>query len=263
MKSFVLVTLDSCRLDSFQRASTPFFDALGTCVPGRSHGDSTLPGHKALLHGLLPTTRYSHPKSIFMGPTVARHFASDGYRCLGAVSLPYCSSVFGFDAGFHAFDDKWADFKGGEVYIKPLEQSLAFFTEQMKGHDGPFFLFLNVGETHMPYRHSGQPRQAWEEVHGQLAFGFNSGREDCPQALLDEMHLAQIEMVEWVDGKMFEWASSREELGEAVWFVTADHGEMFGEHHRWGHGLGGYSEELNVPVVCSDWGFIEEHGGAV
>lgn len=264
MRSFVLVTLDSCRLDSFQRARTPFFDSLGECIPGRVHADSTLPSHKALFAGFLPICSEWHYKQPFMGLHMSRSFKRVGYTCLGASSLPWCSSTFGFDAGFDAWDEEWQGWKEGEVYVKPLEQSLAFFSDEMEKRVGPFFLFLNVGETHMPYRHAGQEPNPWERIHGNLVQDFAYHRMDVPPALLREMHEAQIEMVEWVDARLGELADREHEAKgwtgnlreDAVWLITSDHGELFGEDHLFGHGHGGHPLEMTVPVLCSDWDWM-------
>lgn len=264
MKSFVLVTLDSCRWDSFQAAQTPFFDALGEAIPGVSHGDSTLPGHKALLHGLLPKTTLWPAKRQFFFPSLPEWFIRRGYSTLAAVSLPYVSPYFGFDRGlqnakvFCEFEfEPSTDLPPGTIFIKPLIENLSWLKAQLAAYPEPYFIFLNVGETHLPYRHDGMPPWDWEADAPRLTHDFNEGlwTPDDP-TIFARMQAAQIEMVEWTDKRFseFEWPDAR-------WFVTADHGELFGEHGKFGHGIASYPEETNVPVICSDVDWLQERAG--
>lgn len=262
-KSFVLVTLDSCRLDSFLRARTPFFGSLGKTSAGTSHGDSTLPGHKALLHGLLPRTSLWPEKRQFFFPSFAEWFLRRGYTTLAAVSLPYVSPLFGFDRGtgdakvFCEFAWHHADWSPQEVCVRPLVENLSWLREQLDAWPGPYFVFLNVGETHFPYRHKGLAPRRWESCATELVHEYNEGTWKPDALLFEEMRSAQVEMVEWVDGQFggFAWPESR-------WLVTADHGELFGEHERFGHGVGCLREEVLVPVVCSDVDFLLERASA-
>jgi hypothetical protein len=50
----VLVTIDSCRADTFERASTPFLRSLGPVLKAETYGTFTLPAHMAFLAGYLP-----------------------------------------------------------------------------------------------------------------------------------------------------------------------------------------------------------------
>jgi hypothetical protein len=254
-RSFILVTLDSCRWDSFERAHSPFFDSLGSALPGRSHSDMTLGSHIGLLSGFFHKCQAWSPKRSFKPVWLASEFKRLGYTTLGAISLPFCSSTWGFDRDFDAWDEQLKGYDGKEVFVKPLKQSLAFLSERMEEREGPYFIFLNIGETHMPYRHAEMEKYPWERVHKHLIHEFCSHRQDAPQELLRDMHEAQVAMAGWVDARLgeFPWPE------DAAWYVTADHGEFFGEDHLFGHGIGCHNLEVRVPVLCSDWMWLEEN----
>lgn len=260
MRTFILVTLDSCRWDTFVAAETPFFDALGTALPGRSHGDWTVPGHKAIFAGSLPHSTALPGKRPVFAPWMTKWFKERDYLCYGAASVPYLHRLFGFGQDFDAYKAVASDL--GKMELVPLRENLDYLLGLMSSQeDRNFFLFLNVGETHYPYWHEGQPKQRWHDgnILTQLLWSYSEHQLNFEEQLFRDMHRAQIEQVEWVDGMLAQW--SEHLPGDAVWFITADHGELFGEHHLCGHGHGSYPEEISVPVLCSDWEWIYQYRG--
>lgn len=252
MRDFILVTLDSCRHDSFLHADTPFFDSLGLTLPGRSHGDCTLPSHHALFSGQLPDSIMWPGKRPWCAPDMPLFFKKIGYQNLGAAGVPYLDPRFGFGGNF----DLWKhDTKHPteNMHISGIQENLEALVDAAQENDQPKFVFLNVGETHFPYHNKDERLPYWREMIGKMIWDWSEHSIEMDPKVFAEMHKAQVRQVEWVDEKLSEFAGF---WNDPAWFITADHGELFGEHHLAGHGHGSYPEEVTVPVLCNDWDWL-------
>jgi len=125
------------------------------------------------------------------------------------------------------------------------------------GRDRPYFAFLNLFDAHDPYippegfpfrfaagSRSDTPRllRDWQRVDkGKLTprdvRRARDAYDDCLAALDAQL------------GALIEALRSRGTLDRTVLIVTADHGEQFGEHGSFGHGLSLFDEELRVPLL--------------
>jgi hypothetical protein len=80
-RNLLLVTLDSCRFDTFMEANTPTLSKLGKAERRHSFASWTAPSHYNLLLGLLP---HVSPKGTFAGACYVeefkRHEARLGFR---------------------------------------------------------------------------------------------------------------------------------------------------------------------------------------
>jgi hypothetical protein len=67
-RNFVLITLDSCRYDAFERAHAPNLRALGEVQRRFSYSSWTPPSHHAMLAGLLPhsSPRHAHASACYI-----------------------------------------------------------------------------------------------------------------------------------------------------------------------------------------------------
>lgn len=121
----------------------------------------------------------------------------------------------------------------------------------------PFFAFLNLFDAHDPYIPpagfpscfaDGSPPDTphllrdWQRVDKagltpRDARHARDAYDDCLVALDAQL------------GALVEALRSRGVLDRTVLIVTADHGEQFGEHGSFGHGLGLYDEEVRVPLL--------------
>ena len=128
----------------------------------------------------------------------------------------------------------------------------------------PFFLYLHYNETHrayyppLPYldRFTDEiemsPREAAEfsmYVHHNLIEIVANGAnltEDELEALI-AMYDSELAYTDERIGELFKLV--REILGETIFIVTADHGELFGENDRLGHKYNMHNGLLNVPMV--------------
>jgi arylsulfatase A-like enzyme len=175
------------------------------------------------------------------------------------------------------FELKWRIFRPMEkvrLHGEELNHAALTWIEQVRKLDRPFFLFMNYFDAHSPYslpgeaphpfsrltadrlevrmkelervekRHDSQPLppsaaevvQLQEEVNTHLRDAYDDG-------------------ISWVDRKLDELLRALERRGlleNTVIVVTADHGEMLGEHEVIGHGKSLNRQVVHVPLVVID-----------
>ena len=167
--NYVLVTLDSCRYDSFIAARPRILKKLGKVEKRWSYASWTSPSQYNLLIGLMPHKSPKHVyaseyykqdflqfnerlglKDIEFKSLVPRMFLPSflkdtlGYRTHAMVSLPVLNPRTVLNSGWDTYKlmDKHND-------MRAMLQEMKF--------DGPSFYLLNVGETHYPYALPDEP----------------------------------------------------------------------------------------------------------
>ncbi len=133
-----------------------------------------------------------------------------------------------------------------------------FLTWLDANRSGPFFAFLNYFDAHDPYI---APRgdQTALEVSAKSHAQFEMLRDwqklrkaDLSAAELTLARTAYDECIAALDrdlGALFRSLEQRGVLENTLLIVTADHGEQFGEHGEFGHGMSVYQPEIHVPLL--------------
>lgn len=140
------------------------------------------------------------------------------------------------------------------------KQWLSSFT----GKREPFFLYLHYNEPHRPYfpplpyqsKYTDEIAASTEEaakismeVHRSLYERVAKGDvTDHEREALIAMYDAEIAYTDLMVGQLFEFIQSLD-LAETVIVITADHGELFGEHGLFSHKLVLDDALVNVPLV--------------
>ncbi len=118
------------------------------------------------------------------------------------------------------------------------------------------FVYLHYAGPHDPYRPpagylgpfgGGAPDPRLERPPG-----ARDGREALAPADRERMVRQYDAEIRWHDeafGELVAGLRAAGRLDDAVVVVTSDHGEAFGEHGLWGHGVGLYEEIVRVPLV--------------
>lgn len=269
----VIITLDSCRLDTAVLCRPRFLSSIADLQPARAQATFTLPAHVALFHGFPPITEDGAPRRNRSGvlsrlPTPGRwvegsstvmHAAqgesliasltTSGFKTVGAggmrwfepLTLRQHFSEFHFWHPRHNPDDDglpaWAD----DDYALHHWRALS---ERVSSADR-WLLFVNAAETHAPYMCT----DSLLERQRQLASHRNRKRalpEDAStQMLMKDLHMAQVEALRRADERIRHLFLA---LPPPFHFlVTADHGEAFGEESSWGHVYGG-AMVMHVPL---------------
>ena len=274
--NFIVITLDSCRYDSFMRAAPKIIPKLsgGKVEKRYSYASWTAPSHYNLLTGLLPHTT---PPNVYASEYYKEDFfnynarlgAKDvdfakmvpalwfpgflrntlGYRTNARVSLPVLNPKTGINRDFDSFQlmDKHND-------MASILPTLTFTTER------PSFYMLNVGETHYPYAKPDEDSSMWPRISGVNGVFKKMGEAVDAQgnlvkddtAFFDDdkmrqLHERQVDTVRYLDTvfeKLYDLCPKDTHI-----VVTADHGELFGESGYFGHGPIMHDKCFEVPFL--------------
>jgi hypothetical protein len=254
--SVLFVTLDSCRYDTFAGASVPAMRQVGPLHKAQAPSHFTFGSHAAMFAGFTPgvaevAAPLINPKFakifklagaafpgkggegfVLEGRNIIAGFKHQGYLAFGSgavnwfdPSTPAAQLLIGeFDEFFYP-GNSWS-----------LERQLAWAYEKLSRHrSSPIFLFLNVGETHVPYYHEGASWAA--EDSPCVPFQAVDRSADC--------RLRQRACLEFVDRAL---APLLERFAGATIVLCSDHGDCWGEDGLWEHGIS-HPMTLTVPLL--------------
>lgn len=252
--NFLIVTLDSCRWDSYQCASMPYLNSI--CPSRRAYAQATFTyaAHMAIFQGILPHTtellpfynryerqlirianRVTNTPSIvtFTGGTVdiISGFRQQGYYTLGLGAMEWFRHPH--------LTEPFEEFHLTGIHAKKQVDILL----DRVTPDRPFFTLLNFGETHDPYRFSEN-----EGIPYSLTSRARSN--DYFQGEIDKEGLEnQIRCCGFLDTQLA-ILLTRLELIErpTIIVVCGDHGECFGEDAMYGHGFY-HPKVMEVPLA--------------
>ena len=269
--NIVLVTLDTTRADhlgcyGYRRATSPHLDALAAEATVHTRaitpGTWTLPAHASLFSGKCPTShgaRYDPEGSLVLSSaipdrprleqyrvrglaasetTLAGLLGRAGYRTGGVAGGPWLKSIFGLATGF----DWWDDDGVGSVNGRRAADINARALPWLENVGEPFFLFLNYFDAHAPLTPPPEFAQPF------LPAPLDSGERPSAEQTL-ALYDGEIRYADYHLGEVIALLKRRN-LYDRTWIiVTADHGELFGEHGVKGHGTVPYQEVVHVPFV--------------
>lgn len=255
-RSVLLITLDSCRHDAFVAAAAPNMKALGTIHRAQAPSNFTYGSHASMFVGFTPgvperAEPYVNPKYgrlfklemqgfagmaepyfALSGRSIVAGFRRKGYRTLGSAAMSW------FDPDIEAGRLLIEDFDEF-LYVgrKGLAAQLAWAEEGIaRADDMPTFLFLNIGETHVPYWHEGADWDA--RINPCRPFrGETNDAAECRRR--------QIACIEYVDRLL---GPLLERFARATTVLCADHGDCWGEDGLWEHGIT-HPKVMEVPLL--------------
>ncbi len=270
--NILIITLDTTRLDhlgfcGYDRETSPNIDRIAAdavvYTQVYSTASTTLPAHASLFTGKLVTSHGARSDTegplmlldAIEGPqewevyrargltpdetTLASLLAEAGYKTGAIVAGPWLKRVFGLDRGFEFYDDAEISDVNGRLAERVTASALSWLEKQRADR---FCLFLNYFDAHAPY----MPPEAFV----QRLFSENDiGRPGSKNEQLIVRYDAEILYMDHHIGELIqtlkEW-----DLYDKTWIiVTADHGELLGEHQLIGHGKYLYEEEIRVPLI--------------
>jgi hypothetical protein len=258
-RSVLLITLDSCRYDTFVAADVPNMKGVGPEVHrAQAPSHFTYGSHLSMFVGFTPGIAgverpYVNPKfaKLFRvhnegrrphgpaafelrGRSIAQGFGHAGYRTLGSGAMAWFNPHR--PHGEFLTTDFGKFFYPGDPWS--VDRQAAWFDVELDAiGDTPVFAFLNVGETHAPYWHKGA---AWSAQDNPcVPFQQLDRSADCASR--------QRSCLEYIDTSLAKLLSR---FTRATVVVTADHGDCWGEDGLWEHTIC-HEAVLNVPLVFS------------
>ncbi len=285
----LVITLDSCRYDSFMAAQpeniAKLCGGLHNVEARFSYAGWTAPSHYNLLTGLVPHTSptevyaseyYKHDLYKFkerLGVDEAgfeamiphlwlpTYMKKKGYETHALVSLPVLNPATGINRDFDTFK------------LMPKHNDMNMMLDDMEAHkkrdskglDGnvPQFYLMNVGETHYPYALPDEDKNDLPHISGVNGIFRKLDKQIGEDGVL----ISDEESGDFMDLDMIETCRTRQidtvkyldqvvfprlydMMPKDTWIiVTADHGELFGEAGYFGHGPIMHEKCFEVPFL--------------
>jgi arylsulfatase A-like enzyme len=272
---FVLVTWDTVRADSLpcfggDGLDTPALDRLvregALFTDCRAVAPSTAPAHASILSGVMPPQHglRSNGDAAPPGrpeapvpPRLPEQLAAAGWRTGGFVSTWVLRHDYGFDRGFHRFDDRgdrtpferyFGRFHFGSMLARkfipakvresgthtPGRTTLARAKEWLAAVESPaqpLFLWTHFYDAHLPFT----PESPFRERTAARANEGPRAVDPSQQAALVAQR-AEIELLDALLGELLAALEQRDPGLKRTWVaLVADHGECFGEGGHVGH----------------------------
>lgn len=253
--SFLFITLDSCRYDTFAAARAPNLKSVGPLHQASAPGNFTYASHSAMFVGFTPGV--ASVREPFVNPKFGKIFRMDaggsgknppfawlqgrgivdGLKKLGYLTLGTgAANWFNPDTptGQNLVRDFHHFFHPGNTYS--IGRQVDWLLPRLDSAGGRrVFAFMNVGETHVPYYHEGAP---WPRLPNPcIPFGDKNDAQECRRR--------QSACLEFVDGAL---APLLDRFAGANVLVCADHGDAWGEDGLWEHGVH-HAKVLEVPLL--------------
>jgi arylsulfatase A-like enzyme/Flp pilus assembly protein TadD len=244
--NLLVITLDTTRADGIgaygnQDTSTPTIDRLArngimfqncyTAVP------LTLPSHCSLFTGRYPMAHKVRNNGTYYLPeaetTLAEILKENGFHTFAFIASFTLSAKFGLNQGFDFYDET---FKQKQTIINyhdeiPADEITKKFAAWLeKNHEKKFFTWLHFFDAHSPY-----------QLHSELDNKFSQS-----ERMKYEGEIAYVDMH---IGKIIRLLEAKKILAKTLIVIAGDHGEAFGEHKEFGHGIFCYEESLKVPLI--------------
>lgn len=272
----------------YERPTTPTLDRLiseGLDFQ-RAYAPSiwSLPCYTSLLTGLYPKQHgvtmsgRALPTEV---PTLAQQLQTVGYTTACFSNNGWLEPTFGLHTGFDHFERLWFSAQ------KSLPNKIEFLSDRLLGRvqgkedkgagrtnrklvrwltsqNTPTFAFVAYMEPHTPYTNHRRLHSVFgNHVDLRVAQSFYPYEwvEQWPEPyhfspeLLDALHRSYDLEMRYIDemvGNLLEELADAHLLDETIVIITADHGEMLGEHNLFGHQFSVAEPLRHVPLIV--WG---------
>ena len=280
--NIILIMVDTLRADHLscyggEWVETPNLCRVatdgGTVFEGFAHSSWTKPSTATLLTSLIPSSHQTMSKPSALPEeitTVAESLQAHGYATGAFVSNTNLTESFGFAQGFDEYHYLGPDYLFGaaesssklvlyqiarRVYFMfvPGKRFGDFYQDSQvvnrnafewldRHEDARFFLFLHYMDVHDPYF-----------AHPYDGTGFDRASNQHPSlSQAEEMHRLYNGEIAYLDGEFGNLISKLEAQDlwdDSVVVLVSDHGEEFGEHGGFWHGLTLYDEQIHIPML--------------
>lgn len=281
MPNILLICYDSLRADELgsygsPNALSPVIDRLAvtglTCSNTVSSSSWTIPSMKNILSGQYTYLDQAEvdemtSSSGHQGQLIQETLAEAGYYTIAIVANPVIKARNDFNRGFDCFDISgvqfWRENSNEQIHLA-LRQAIA-------EHSGrPVFIYVHVMDPHDPY----MPDKNYRLMHGPTGDQgirpeirrkesgilnlkpFSTDLLPLTQAETDYLRGLYRSEIRQADALLLrlmeEMRGGPGKDRECVLMVTADHGEEFGEHGFYQHGMSLYESSIKVPWITMD-----------
>jgi arylsulfatase A-like enzyme len=284
----LIITIDALRRDHLScyedaKAETPNVEefAARSFVLSNAHTNSpwTIPAMYTMLSSRYPSVHGADidrrgPDEI---PMLAEHFAALGYDTEAYVANSILYGELGFGRGFSTYVEV-ADIRPLQVisrttvyqllkrirekYILAAKDNTTDWAtdtlcERLEAkRDRPFFIWVHYLDPHSPLI----PPEEYVEgddsfVEKAMRFGRTKTLGSSDKVKIDDKDLAvalykaEVEYLDYRLKDVFESIKERKLTDNTLIIITADHGEEFFEHGKYGHAKTHFNEVMAIPLI--------------
>jgi arylsulfatase A-like enzyme len=244
--NLLMVTFDTLRADHLGAYGsgaglTPNFDALAekSVMFDNAYAVSstTAPSHATIFSGLYPNEHGVLKNGVALSgdvTTVAEVLRDYGYSTAAFVSSYVLGELFDLDQGFDLYDEDF-NFKRRRLGVLTVEAASKWISEQP--NDKPWCVWVHFMDPHKPYR---QPAEYLDPYITSALEGndLDMASYNGAVAYMDSALPALLSSID----------AQQADAGTLM-AITADHGELFGEHGNFGHGTNLYQDVMRVPLI--------------
>lgn len=275
----------------YERGLTPAMDALAAKSAAFRDAitpiATTGPAHASLFTGLPPRIHGLRWNGNELSPdfaTLAGLLNDEGYETAAFVSMPLMLHGMNLGQGFITRSDVTAENDVIRPGAETNRMAIEWLTQE---RDEPYFLWVHYFDVHTPFELTEHAEQHLGDYQGKLRNGASTAEvqhmgEPNPKAVpwndteltalghlydggvttADDL-IAELTAALGIDlgshptsTSMVGVPGSSEQIAspaqDTVLIVTADHGELLGEHNHQGHGFQVWQEALRVPLIIHD-----------
>ncbi len=235
---------------------------------------TTVSSVASLLTGLRATTHRVEPKTMepLQTPTLPERLRDHGWRSFGFVANPMAGLPrLGFHRGYEVYQQIYAD---GLLVENPafaetpyklvFPEDVRASLERVIAEFGPThtFAYFHYLQPHTPYdpppphrdafgaRRGGRGALEWPELQERMLAANERGEADAETiALLEARYRANLAWADAGLGALLDALRDAGRYDDALIVLTADHGEAFFGHGRFGHNWTLYDDMLRVPLL--------------
>ncbi len=243
IRNVLLISLDTCRADhlscyGYELATTPNIDAVaaeGTLFENViSPIPQTLPAHSSMLTGTIPPYHGVHENvggylADESNITLAEILKEAGFVTGAAIGAVVLDSQLGIGQGFDDYYDRFENPVEGERGQERLggETTEVALKWLEKNKDERFFFFLHYYDPHTEY----DPPEPFASDFG------------------DNLYAGEIAYTDHCIGRVLDKLKELDLYDSTLVIITADHGEMLGEHGELTHMYFIYQGAIRVPLI--------------
>lgn len=248
----------SPNLDKFAQESVLFKSAF-------SASPSTVSSIPSILTGLYPSFHGTGVDGNILTlnqeiPTLPQVLSREGYTTVGFNTNPYMASKHGYSKGYVSYFDLFPSQR--KVCSRGTNEEVAKWLENARAQ--PFFAWIHYMDTHGPYfprdpyfsqYSSDKPKhqitsfiKCFNQIWSRLQKDSNLITPE-ERGLLVNCYDSEISYFDQNFNNLLALLKDYSLLDNTAIIVTADHGEEFWEHHRWGHYMRMYDINLHVPLL--------------
>ena len=246
IRSIVLISIDTCRADhlgcyGFPKPTTPNIDAVAREGIRFENTISpvplTLPAHTSMLTGTNPIYHGVHHNLGYQASpenlTLPEILKEQGYTTAAFIGAFVLDARFGLDQGFDNYNDEFEEVHLAPIINEGLQERKAFETSRLAGEWleenrlDKFFLFLHFYDPHFDY----------------------NPPESTASQFPDDLYSGEIAYTDAAIGQVIDKLKELDLYKSSLVIITADHGEMLGEHGEKTHGFFIYRNALRVPMI--------------